>query len=93
MFGGGVLFAVGSRSLSEVEKMCRKFPKFPFRFAYEARKVFEKQEGFLYLLKHFYLHYINFFLYAIEFVYGVVLVFFSFLHLCFPCLVISFSSI
>ena len=44
------------------EKLCRKFPKFPFRFAYEARKVFEKQEVFyIYILKHFYLHYINFF--------------------------------
>lgn len=81
--------------MSDLETTCRKFPKIPLRFAYEARKVFEKQGFFLYLLKHFYLHYINFFfiLYATEFVYGVVLVFFSFLHLCFPCLVISFSSI
>ena len=86
--------AVESR-LSDLETTCRKFPKLPFRFAYEARKVFGKQEVFLYILKHFYLRYINFFLYAIEFVYGVVFfVFcFSFLHLFFPCLVILFSSI
>lgn len=67
-----ISLVIGSgRNVSEISK-------FPFRFAYEARKVFEKQEFFLYLLKHFYLHYINFFLYIIEFVYGVVLVFFLF---------------
>lgn len=57
----GIALVIGSgRNVSEISK-------FPFRFAYEARKVFEKQEFFLYLLKHFYLHYINFFLYIIEF--------------------------
>ena len=46
----GVMWWCLGVSLDKVEKMCQEFPKFPFRFAYKARKVFEKQEVFLYLL-------------------------------------------
>ena len=63
------------------------FQSFHLDLRTKQGKYLESKRFFLYILKHFYLRYINFFLYAIEFVYGVVFfVFFFFFTLVFSLL-------